>query len=46
MKFEKWQALGNDYVIIEAADLPWEPTQARSRESAIPISGSEPTGCC
>jgi diaminopimelate epimerase len=22
MRFEKWQALGNDYVIVEAADLP------------------------
>ena len=24
MKFEKWQALGNDYLILEAAELPWE----------------------
>lgn len=24
MKFEKWQALGNDYLILEAEDLPWE----------------------
>ena len=23
MKFEKWQALGNDYIIIEAENLPW-----------------------
>ncbi len=23
MRFEKWQALGNDYVIVEAANLPW-----------------------
>jgi diaminopimelate epimerase len=22
MRFEKWQALGNDYVVVEAADLP------------------------
>jgi diaminopimelate epimerase len=22
MRFEKWQALGNDYVIVEAAALP------------------------
>ena len=29
MKFEKWQALGNDYLIVEAAALPWEPTAAR-----------------
>jgi diaminopimelate epimerase len=24
MRFEKWTALGNDYVIVEAAALPWE----------------------
>ncbi|HEV7771452.1 MAG TPA: diaminopimelate epimerase [Solirubrobacterales bacterium] len=24
MKFEKWQALGNDYLILEADRLPWE----------------------
>jgi diaminopimelate epimerase len=29
VKFEKWQALGNDYLIIEAAALPWELTPAR-----------------
>jgi diaminopimelate epimerase len=30
MRFEKWQALGNDYVIVEADALPWElnPTRA------------------
>jgi diaminopimelate epimerase len=31
MKFEKWQALGNDYVIVEAAALPWELTPGRVR---------------
>ena len=31
MTFEKWQALGNDYVIVEAAQLPWELTPARVR---------------
>ena len=31
MRFEKWQALGNDYVIVEAAQLPWELTPARVR---------------
>jgi diaminopimelate epimerase len=31
VKFEKWHALGNDYVIIEAADLPGELTPARVR---------------
>jgi diaminopimelate epimerase len=29
MRFEKWQALGNDYLIVEAAALPWELTPAR-----------------
>ncbi len=29
MKFEKWQALGNDYLIVEQANLPWELTEAR-----------------
>jgi diaminopimelate epimerase len=31
MKFEKWQALGNDYLIVEAAALPWELTPERVR---------------
>ncbi|MGN6872809.1 MAG: diaminopimelate epimerase [Solirubrobacteraceae bacterium] len=29
MEFEKWQALGNDYVIVDAADLPFELTAPR-----------------
>jgi diaminopimelate epimerase len=29
VEFEKWQALGNDYVILEAADLPFELTPRR-----------------
>jgi diaminopimelate epimerase len=29
VEFEKWQALGNDYVIVEASDLPFELTPAR-----------------
>jgi diaminopimelate epimerase len=29
MRFEKWQALGNDYVIVEAEALPWELTASR-----------------
>jgi diaminopimelate epimerase len=31
VKFEKWQALGNDYAIVEARDLPFELTPARVR---------------
>jgi diaminopimelate epimerase len=29
VRFEKWQALGNDYVIVEADALPWELTASR-----------------
>ena len=31
MKFEKWQALGNDYLIFERDELPWELTPKRVR---------------
>jgi len=31
MEFEKWQALGNDYLIVETSDLPWELTPERVR---------------
>jgi diaminopimelate epimerase len=31
VRFEKWQALGNDYVIVEAADLPAALTPAAVR---------------
>jgi diaminopimelate epimerase len=31
MKFEKWQALGNDYVILERDELAFELTPARVR---------------
>ncbi len=29
MRFEKWQALGNDYLIVEATELPWDLSEAR-----------------
>ncbi|HET7416132.1 MAG TPA: diaminopimelate epimerase [Solirubrobacterales bacterium] len=29
MKFEKWQALGNDYLILEEQRLPWDLTETR-----------------
>jgi len=29
VQFEKWQALGNDYLILEADSLPWELTGGR-----------------
>ncbi len=31
MAFEKWQALGNDYLIVEERNLPFELTPARVR---------------
>jgi diaminopimelate epimerase len=39
MKFEKWQALGNDYVVVEAAALPWELTEERIRRVCDPHFG-------
>jgi diaminopimelate epimerase len=39
MRFEKWQALGNDYVIIEAGGLPWELTAGRARRLCHPHFG-------
>jgi diaminopimelate epimerase len=39
MKFEKWQALGNDYLIVEAAALPWEPTPERVKRLCDPHWG-------
>ncbi len=31
MRFEKWQALGNDYIIVEDGELPFELTPRRIR---------------
>jgi diaminopimelate epimerase len=39
MKFEKWTALGNDYLIVEAASLPWAPTPERIRRLCDPHFG-------
>ena len=39
MRFEKWQALGNDYVIVEAASLPFELTPERVRRICDPHFG-------
>ena len=39
MKFEKWTALGNDYLIVEAAALPWAPTAERIRRLCDPHFG-------
>lgn len=39
MRFEKWQALGNDYLIVEAESLPWELTPGRVRRLCDPHFG-------
>ncbi|HEY1591812.1 MAG TPA: diaminopimelate epimerase [Solirubrobacteraceae bacterium] len=39
MNFEKWQALGNDYVIVEADALPFELSPARVRAICAPHTG-------
>jgi diaminopimelate epimerase len=39
VRFEKWQALGNDYVIVEAESLPWELTAGRVRRICDPHFG-------
>jgi len=39
MQFEKWQALGNDYLIVEAEALPWELTAGRVRRICDPHFG-------
>jgi diaminopimelate epimerase len=39
MRFEKWQALGNDYLIVESGELPWELTPARIRGLCDPHRG-------
>src|SRR5918994_5230447 len=39
MRFEKWNALGNDYVIVEQSQLPWELTPARIRALCALHSG-------
>ena len=39
MHFEKWQALGNDYVIVEERELPFELTPARVRAICAPHTG-------
>jgi diaminopimelate epimerase len=39
VEFEKWHALGNDYVIFEAADLPFELTAPRIQAICAPHTG-------
>jgi len=44
VEFEKWQALGNDYVILEAADLPFELTSRRIQAICAPHTGVSADG--
>jgi diaminopimelate epimerase len=39
VSFEKWQALGNDYLIVERDRLPWELTPARAKLLCDPHFG-------
>jgi diaminopimelate epimerase len=39
VRFEKWQALGNDYVIVEQRELPFELTPGRVRAMCAPHTG-------
>jgi diaminopimelate epimerase len=39
VKFEKWQALGNDYVIVERSELPFELTPSRVEKLCAPHTG-------
>jgi diaminopimelate epimerase len=39
VEFEKWQALGNDYVILEREGLPWELSAARVQRICNPHFG-------
>ncbi len=44
MQFEKWQALGNDYLIIEAEQLPFTLTPARVRRLCAAHTGAGSDG--
>jgi diaminopimelate epimerase len=39
VRFEKWQALGNDYMIVEASELPFELTPPRIQRLCAPHVG-------
>jgi diaminopimelate epimerase len=44
LRFEKWQALGNDYVILERERLPFELTAERVRRICQPHFGCHSDG--
>jgi diaminopimelate epimerase len=39
VRFEKWQALGNDYALVEERELPFELTPERIRALCAPHTG-------
>jgi diaminopimelate epimerase len=39
VRFEKWQALGNDYALVEERELPFELTPERVRTLCAPHTG-------
>jgi diaminopimelate epimerase len=39
VRFEKWQALGNDYVVVEESELPFELSEPRIRALCEPHTG-------
>jgi diaminopimelate epimerase len=39
VKFEKWNALGNDYIVVEERNLPFPLTPSRIRRICAPHSG-------
>jgi diaminopimelate epimerase len=44
VKFEKWQALGNDYLIVEADELPWRLSAKRIEWLCDPHFGAGADG--
>jgi diaminopimelate epimerase len=44
LRFEKWQALGNDYIIVERERLPFELTAERVRRICEPHFGCHSDG--
>ena len=44
MKFEKWQALGNDYAVVEERNLPFELTPERVRAFCARHTGIDADG--
>jgi diaminopimelate epimerase len=44
MRFEKWQALGNDYIVLEQDELPFELSAARVAAICAPHFGCHADG--